>query len=212
MEKPKSVKKKSLLTQISFILGISIAFVFIGNAIHKNWQKILKIDLNFDLPYAIGTFIFFSAAYYMLFFAWNTILKTIGVKTTIRTAQYNWFVSNLWKYVPGKVWTISSRAFLHKKQNHSVEMIVSATFLEALFSYSVSVLVVIGLMIYLNDIGNYFLPLIGILIIFCFALSPRIFTKIINIALKIIKRDPINIELALSSRVKISILYLIIVI
>lgn len=209
MEGINSVKKKSVLTQIAFVLGISIALGFIGNAINKNWQKILKINLEFDPLYAIGTLMFFSIAYYMAFFAWNTILQTIGIKTSVRTAQYNWFVSNLWKYVPGKVWTISSRAILHKKQNHPVEMIVSATFLEALFSYSISVLVVIGLMVYFNDMGNYFLPLIGILIIFCFALSPQIFTKCINFTLKIIKREPINIELAPNTRIKISLLYVI---
>jgi hypothetical protein len=209
MEEPNSVKKKSTLSQVAFVLGITIAFGFIGNVIHKNWQNILKIDLEFDPLYAIGTIFFFSAAYYTAFYAWNIILQTIGITASIRAAQYNWFVSNLWKYVPGKVWTISSRAILHKKQNHPVEMIVSAIFLEALFSYSISVFVVIGLMVYLNDMGNYFLPLIGILIIFCFALSPRIFTKAINFALKIIKRDPINIQLAPGSRIKISLIYII---
>ncbi len=209
MEDSESNKKKSIFSQIALVLGLAIAFGFIGNAIYKNWQNLLKVQLNFDLPYVAGTLLFFSAAYYMAFFAWNTILQTIGLKTSVRAAQYNWFVSNLWKYVPGKVWTISSRAYLHKKQNHSVEMVVSATFLEALFSYSVSVLAVIGLMVYLNDMGTYFLPLIGVFAIFCFVLSPKVFTKSINFGLNIIKRDPINIELSPASRIKISFLYLV---
>jgi hypothetical protein len=209
MEESKGNKKKSVLSQVALALGLICAFGFIGNAIHKNWQNLLEVELNFDLPYVFGTLLFFSAAYYMAFFAWNTILKSIGLKTTIRSTQYNWFVSNLWKYVPGKLWTISSRAYLHKKQNHAVEMVVSATFLEALFSYSISILVVIGLMVYLNDMGDYFLPLIGVFAVFCIALSPKVFTKAINFGLKIIKRDPINIELTPASRIKISLLYIV---
>ncbi len=209
MEDSKSNKKKSILSQVALVLGLVLAFGFIGNAIHKNWQNLLKVELEFDLPYMVGTILFFTAAYYTAFFAWNAILQSIGLKTTVRSTQYNWFVSNLWKYVPGKVWTISSRAYLHKKQNHSVDMIVSATFLEALFSYSISVLVVIGLMVYLNDMGAYFLPLISVLAIFCLALSPKVFTKAINFALKIIKRDPIKIDLSPGARIKISLIYLI---
>jgi hypothetical protein len=209
MEESKRNKKKSILSQIALVLGLIIAFGFIGNAIHKNWQNLLKVELDFYLPYVFATVLFFSIAYYVAFFAWNEILKTIGLKTTVRSAQYNWFVSNLWKYVPGKVWTISSRAYLHKKQNHSVDMVVSATFLEALFSYSISLLVVIGLMIYLNDMGAYFLPLICVFAVFCLALSPKIFTKGINYVLKVIKRDPINIELSPGARVKISLMYFI---
>ncbi len=209
MEDPKSDKKKSYLTKIGLVLGLSVAFVFIGNAIHKNWNQLIKLDLSFDILYSITAVIAFSAAYYVAFFAWNAILKAIGLLLSVRSAQYNWFVSNLWKYVPGKVWTVSSRAILHRKQEHSVEMVVSATLLEALFSYSISVLVVIGLMVLLNDMGEYFLPLIGVFLVFCFALSPKVFTNSVNFGLKIIKRNPIQIELSTGSRIWISLLYII---
>jgi hypothetical protein len=208
MDEPKPYKKKSIFTQIALIIGLALALSFIGNAIHKNWNKLIELDLNFDLPYSIATIASFTAAYYAAFFAWNAILKAIGLTISVRSAQYNWFVSNLWKYVPGKVWTVSSRAFLHKKQNHSVEMVVSATLLEALFSYSISVLVLVSLMVYHNDMGEYFIPLIGVLLLFCLVLSPNIFTKSVNFGLKLIKRNLIKIELSVGSRIWISLLYL----
>lgn len=59
------------------------------------------------------------ATYLLLIDAWRRILLASGEELSFRDAARIWFVSNLGKYVPGKIWSITAMTMMARERNVS---------------------------------------------------------------------------------------------
>ncbi|MFQ5716025.1 MAG: hypothetical protein ACE5GQ_02875 [Nitrospinales bacterium] len=195
--------KNSLLSRVLAVAVLLAAFGYIGNSIAKNWEKLQDTTFHLDIFHLLCSLFFLSIAYFGACFAWFLILRALGLQASYSLVQYNWFLSNLAKYVPGKIWTVSSRAYLHSLHNHSVKTIVSATLLEAIFSIAIAVFVTLSLMMYFKNLGPYFAPLLALLGLCSLLLSPNIFNRAVALAFSLFKKEPLTVEMSAKSRVLI---------
>ncbi|MFQ5671476.1 MAG: lysylphosphatidylglycerol synthase domain-containing protein [Nitrospinales bacterium] len=200
--------KKRMAMRILAVIALMAAFGFIGRVCYKNWERLENLTVHFDLAFVALSVFLLSAAIFSAGWGWFIILRSVGINAPYRLVQYNWFLSNLGKYIPGKIWTISSRVYLHSAHNHSAKQVVSASLLEAIFSYTVAVLVVLILAVYLGKLNVYLGPLALIFFLGCLFLSPRLFSKALNLGLSLIKKGDIQITLDIVSRLKIAFVYL----
>ena len=97
-------------------LAIILA-VFVGRAVWANWTqfKELRLDLAFSFgPIALAGLVTVGT-YALLIEAWRRVVGSWGDRLTYLEAGYIWTVSNLGRYIPGKIWTVAGLVALARR-------------------------------------------------------------------------------------------------
>ena len=83
---------------------------FAARAIANQWQDVAPAleNLRIDWPRVLASGMIVVATYLLLVEAWRSTLRAWGDQLPYKTAARIWFVSNLGKYLPGKVWQIAA--------------------------------------------------------------------------------------------------------
>jgi len=129
---------------------------------------------------------------------WNLILRMLGGRLGCKRALKIFFITDLAKYVPGKVWTIVGKVYLCAKEGIPIAKTSASVVIQPLIQ------IIAGILIFLlslpfwtktNDFMNqlyFFLPLIPIGLI---VLHPAIMTKLLNFVLTRLKQKPIELNI-----------------
>ncbi len=200
-------KKLKFVLQTIFVLSI---FYFMFLQVYKNWDSLREYDWKFNYFYLISSFIVLVVYYFLIFFGWHIILKKLKVKIKFFQTIKIRAISELGRYMPGKVWHLLGRVYFTKRMGLSTIKIVTSFGLELASS------IIAGLMVFLiffpffikTDLTINFLPflIIGIpLGLIC--IHPKILNSILNFGLKIIKKQRINIELKYKDMLMLVLMY-----
>ena len=109
---------RRLWIALQWLLGLAVAY-FVVTSVAANWDQIrrseARISLHFGLLVAGAAMVLVS--YAVLISAWRAVLAGWQGPTRLRYAQAArvWCISNLARYVPGKVWQIGGMATLAQR-------------------------------------------------------------------------------------------------
>ena len=83
---------------------------FAGQRLWQQWANTNRADLHVTLDPArlIVASVIVLATYLLLIETWRAVLARYGAKLPLGAATRIWFVSNLGKYIPGKIWQIGA--------------------------------------------------------------------------------------------------------
>jgi len=102
------------------VLAIVMA-VFVWRALSAQWDELKGLD--FDLDVRVGLLMAAGGAvlavYAILIMAWRGVLKGWSQDLPFAAASSIWCVSNLGRYLPGKVWSVAGLAVLAQRQGVS---------------------------------------------------------------------------------------------
>ena len=106
-------------------------FIAIPDTIHPNWWKVL------------GSTGWVAASYVVLIETWRQIVVAWGGKLSWPAAARIWFISNLGRYVPGKVWQIGAMGALAQEAGVSSAAAVGSALVVNLVNLLAGLLVVL---------------------------------------------------------------------
>jgi glycosyltransferase 2 family protein len=126
--------------------GIALAALlyFVLTYVARNWREIRSYPWEIaPVPLVLATA---AAALALVVFAalWAALLRAGGERIGYRRALPIFFVSNLARYVPGKVWQISGMAYLARRRGVRVLHAVAASLLLQLLVLAVGLLLVLA--------------------------------------------------------------------
>jgi glycosyltransferase 2 family protein len=107
-------------------IGVQLAFVaaafwYVGNSIVRQWadvrQSLTALHPAWGPVLLSGLLVL--AAYAILIQTWRVMLRSWNAALDYRRATRIWFVSNLGKYVPGKVWQIAAMSAMAQREGVS---------------------------------------------------------------------------------------------
>lgn len=105
--------RRSLFTVAQWLLAAAIVWYAV-RALRGQWasaaDRLSSLTLSWTLL-AVATVIVF-ATYLLLIDTWRRIVVASGERLPFAVAARIWFVSNLGKYVPGKVWSIAAMTMM----------------------------------------------------------------------------------------------------
>ena len=105
---------KKVLTRVLATAIVIIAFSFVANDLHSSWDSLASKISSPSLSFWAGCALILSMM--ALWPAvWIIIMRGCGVKMPTENAYAIWWVSNLGKYVPGKVTLIAGRTWLARR-------------------------------------------------------------------------------------------------
>jgi len=112
----KIMKKKLIINILKFIL-LAVVLLYIGKSISGNLDKIESIKITgFDPKFMFfSVFVLFLSLLYPVF-VWKYLIYSLGERINTLSALRVWFISNLGRYVPGKVLQFAGLVFFAGKE------------------------------------------------------------------------------------------------
>jgi hypothetical protein len=184
---------------------ILLIFVFLAQRILANWSQVLKIGITFQPGFLSLSILLLISYFFSLALLWNLITGKVGLKLPFRKTAYYWFISQLGKYVPGKIVFMMSRAYFYKKEGFRVSLTASAFLLEAVaVATSISLFSVILITHY---VAKEFLYLIPILVMSLLFFHPKMVGLIVSLFNQVLGRQAIALRVGMKDWLSCNFLY-----
>lgn len=124
------------------IAAVVVLFVF--RDIGANWSEISRsaASLRPDWSGLVLASACIGAGYAVLIASWRLLLRRWNSPLGVRDATRIWFVSNLGKYIPGKVWAIGAMAVLAREAGASPTAATGSSIINALVNIAAGFVVV----------------------------------------------------------------------
>ena len=102
--------RNARIVRVGQWLLAAIVIAFAGRELARQWGDIAPAfrNLRIDWRYVGASGALVLATYLLLIESWRTMLRVWASSLPFGAAARIWFVSNLGKYVPGKVWQIAA--------------------------------------------------------------------------------------------------------
>lgn len=191
------------------IVTVAVVGYFLVRSIVSQWDTVSQYQWSLRWDWLVLSAALVWIDFVILILLWRFILTRIGQHSLpFWTAYRVWFLSNFGKYLPGKVWTVMGMVVLLRAEGYSAApVLVSAILNQALSilsGLSLSV-VVLGS----GTFGSIPIPLLaGMVLVLLAILYPPLLQGGINLALRIVRRDPITVALPFATIACLFVVYL----
>lgn len=197
--------KKQIVILLKVILTLVILF-FLGKQVQGHWAEIKDFNWQFDFVYLLLSIGCGLAAFLSFALSWRGIISSFGYPVNIPASFKIMYLSNLGRYIPGKVWQVFGILYLTRKQGIPPEPAGTSFVIFQFFTIPASLLLFVFASQYDSRILIDQVKLMGpysaivltvVMLAVCVAIVfwPSPFLKVINYALKKVSRPPLEFRL-----------------
>jgi uncharacterized membrane protein YbhN (UPF0104 family) len=190
------------IVQIGLPIVILAAFLY---QIQKwDWQVLLSDSSRWNYWLLALAFIGYMLQELSFVAIWHNILYRLGVRLNLRVCMRIYLASEFVRYIPGNVWHILTRIVWVSKYGVSRPVAFASITIELITKLAAGAIIfALSLLFWGNPgafgsliHGSLFIVVGGVLFIaLLLVLHPRILNGLINIALRLLKRDPVTLAL-----------------
>ncbi|MCP4684644.1 MAG: flippase-like domain-containing protein [bacterium] len=210
---PPSTSRKLLGHGIKLVLTLLVLY-FVGRQVWLNWDQVKLTDWQVNLWYLIPSLIMTQVAVFVFAGCWKRIISGFGHTISVPMSFKVFNLSNLGRYIPGKIWQVFGMLYLARKEGVPGEQAAASFVIVQLFTIPASFLVYVLAAqvepVLLTDqfaiMGQGSAYLVGALFLLaCSALifAPQPILRLANFFLQKLGRQPANF--ALDKRVALQI-------
>lgn len=207
-----SISKIKLFRKMLALIIIIVPVFYIFNTIINNWNKLKVYHVSFDMHLLYFSIATLFIAYIIYIFLWMKLLKEFGSNISFKKNLAIWWISQLGKYLPGKIWAVFGKVILSKKAGIRKSISLKCIYFELLLSIIAGILFSIIAMQFWpknKNISIYSAFLI-IGVICMVLLYSGIYSKIYNKISKRLKvENEINLNISFKSETLLLIAYII---
>lgn len=191
------------------VAGLGAILYFLFQNLRRNWQEVARYEWRFDVPRLTLSVLMLCVVLGAMIPIWRAILRRMSYDLPMGKAWRIWFISNLGRYVPGKVWQVLGMAYLCEKEGIPKRV----TAVSVMLAQALSTLSAAGLFgLYIALEGHRIDPawtysVIVMLVAGVAAIHPWVLERLINFVLRALRRDPIRIEVTFGQLLYITGLY-----
>ena len=137
-------RRRSALIAVQVAFAAAVAW-FAGRAIRDQWARVEDAQLALDPSWSwvILSAVVVLATYLLLVQVWVVHLRDWGYRLRFRAAARIWFISNLGRYVPGKVVGLGTMAVLAERGGVSAVAAVASSVVVMLIGIATGLAVVL---------------------------------------------------------------------
>jgi uncharacterized membrane protein YbhN (UPF0104 family) len=198
--------KKYLGKFIKLILFIVVIY-FAGKQLINNWSAVSEYTWNISYSYLILSFVFHMITLVLFSKSWCMVLNALGFDINIRQGLKVSYLANLGRYIPGKFWQLFGMIYLLKQINVGKKTAFASWALSWVYGVPPAFLLGgISAFFYGDLLSGIFggilnnkiyivLFIIAILLLsVLFLFIPSYSIKLLNIILKLLKREKANFK------------------
>ena len=109
-------------------------FYFLGSRLARDWHKIPWHEIRLNVPLLVSAFLVMFAWMVVYGFTWKVLLAGMGERISLFNSVSVLAVSQVGKYIPGKLWFTVGRMYLAKKHGVSEAKTAVSTAMELALS------------------------------------------------------------------------------
>jgi len=187
--------------QVRRIIGyvvVALVLIFMGRALYLNWQALQDYTWQFNYPLLAMAVMAAFGTLSLYVWMWRFIVQRLGASVSYPQAFRIWFLANLGRYIPGKIWQFVGWFYLGEQAGIGrIQILTSITVnlgVQTLTGLGVGV---VALAVMLGpELWTRFWPLVlliplGLLV----AIQPGIMEAVLNWGLTKLGREPISLGL-----------------
>jgi hypothetical protein len=125
-------------------LGYGIAALlvgFIGYSLFKSWRRIDLSSFNLDVRYLFASLVPHALGMALAALGWGLIVRRLEGGASLLKSAKIYYYTNIPKNLPGTVWYIFGRVYLHEKEGLAKAVTTVAVVLETMLIFLASALV-----------------------------------------------------------------------
>lgn len=178
-------------------LAIGLIFYFLFRTLAAGWSELAGYQFSIRLgPFVLATALV-VAGFSGWFLLWHLITIRLGIALPPGPALSSFFYSQIGKYLPGKVWAFAARFYLYQRAGKDKALLSVAVVLEGVFHLASHAVI----LLFASTFTSLQLPgwvrlvsvsLLAAGLVFC---HPKLLEKIVNLALRLAKRDQVIVRL-----------------
>jgi hypothetical protein len=176
---------------------VALILFFMGRALYLNWQSLQGYEWQINYPLLALAVLAATATLSLYVWQWRFTVLRLGTSISYSQAFRIWFLANLGRYVPGKVWQFVGWFYLSEQAGIGrVQTLTSLAVnlgLQTLTGLGLGVAVLVitrG-----GELRTRFWPLLLLIPLGAVALQPRIMEAVLNWGLKRLHREPVILGL-----------------
>src|SRR5438270_1421950 len=198
----KKVGKRVL--QISLLV---LVVVMVLNYVRGNWDKLATYQFQLNLWLLALSFLGFLLQELSYGLIWRAVLLRLGSRLDLRVSLRIYLASEFVRYIPGNVWHVLTRILWVSKYGVSRPVAFASMTIELITKLAAGVLVFAVSLLFWHDIGaisslkqqGLVMALgVGTILALFIVLYPPVLNGLLNLALRLLKRDPISLSVRYS--------------
>jgi uncharacterized membrane protein YbhN (UPF0104 family) len=186
--------------RVRSVVGWTVALGLLGAItwrLVQDWEQVREADVSLaPAPLLISVGLL---AVYMVARAFLWHLLTLMLNTAIPVAQavMAWMVSQLGKYLPGKVFLYAGRVLFYVREGRPAGPVTLAFTVELVGTFAASILTVLLALATgsLVDVGEYRWLFVGALVALLVVLHPRVLGAAVRLVARVLRRQPFPVPL-----------------
>ena len=201
------MNRKKLLT----ILIIGIIFYFLGRYLWLHWNKLTQYQWDINIGSLVISYVVLLFYAVLTVYIWKLLIKKLGSDLSFGKSFKIMFLSQMPKYIPGKVWGSLSRIYLCQKEGVSKQVSSASIIYETGLALVAGLIFGLSLLFIYIDKGiiSKYIPVFYLIPFILLILHPKIFTKIANFILNKLKAESLIVSFSFWQMLLLVGLYLI---
>ena len=131
---------RRLATHLVKLLLTAIILYFLARQVFSHWDSIREYDWEVHPGWLIISLALGALAFFVQAASWRMIIRSFGHSVRLMMSYKIIYLSNLGRYVPGKVWQLFGMLYLTKKKGISPEEATASFVLVQVFGVPASLL------------------------------------------------------------------------
>ena len=199
----------SRLKKLLQALVILAIFGFFAYSLQASWDKLPEYEWKFNYFYLVLSGALLLLMSFLTAYLYHIILKKIDIKLNLKRVIGARLISDMGRYVPGKIWLVLGRLYLFKKEGVEKSKVFLSMMIELPAMMMGGFLLFLATLIWWKDISNIMpqMMVLALLPILLIMMHPKFLNWIINFVLKIFKKDAVRLSLNYFDILKITLFY-----
>jgi hypothetical protein len=193
------LRKKDLrrVTQVLGYATVALLVGVIGYSLFKSWRQIDLSSFSLDARYLLAPVVPHAVGLALAALAWGLIIRQLNPGSSLLKSAKIYYYTNVPKNLPGTVWYILGRVYLHEKEGLAKAVTTVAVVLETLLSLLASALVYMACLALRP--GSSVVDWRYVVVIFLAGaalLHPAIFNRVVNYLITLLgQQDSTRVQL-----------------
>jgi uncharacterized membrane protein YbhN (UPF0104 family) len=178
-------------------LALAVIAFFLGRALYGSWEEVRTYRWSFDYPLLALSLGVMLASLSLYAWQWRFSLQKLGAAIGFLKVLRIYFVANLGRYIPGKVWQFMGWFYLLEQEGvgpaQTLPSMAINQVLQNMTGLALAFIVLASLRA--AELGQWLLPLLVLVPLGLIVIQPPVLERVLNWGLRLFRRGPVAIEL-----------------
>ena len=147
-----AITARKILSLILKILLIAIVIYFVVDQVVSNWSSIAEYEWQLDWVLLVLSVLAGLASLFVIAYGWKGVIASFGHDIPVRKCFRIFYLADLGRYIPGKIWALLGVLYLAKQEGVEPEQATASFVIHQFFCIPVSFLIM-ALAIQLESMG-----------------------------------------------------------